>query len=192
MLNSHHAIHSEGEIILTNHNTEKPLKFEQFAFQGYPKLIKAVGLKIFYENPIYEEGLNFILNDPAVKVILLRRKSALAQFVSLKLAEKSKEWVGTLDPLRKINLNIDEFRKFNEIQTKAEHQVLSKLKDRNYFEAYYEDLLQDEDQTLLKLQHFLGVRPKKLVSLLKKQGNKNVSNQIANWDEVKEQITIKD
>ena len=188
LLNSHPSILSEGEIILTNHRSGNPLAFKDLAFQAYPRLIKAVGLKVFYENPIYEEGLRSVLTDPHTKVILLSRESSLEQFVSLKLAEKSHEWVYESAPSGRISIDIQEFEKYRQHLSKKHTHVLMQLKNKDVLEVTYEELHKEEEKTMTDIQHFLGVRPRRLYSLLRKQGDHNVANQIANWEDVRDKV----
>ena len=189
LLNSHPSIWSEGEIILTNNRSSNPLPFKDLAFQAYPSLIKAVGLKVFYENPVYEEGLRSVLADPDVKIILLNRESSLEQFVSLKLAEKSQEWVYDSAPSSRISIDIKEYEEYRLDLSERHSHVLSELKHKDFLEFSYEELLNDKDKSMTEIQHFLGVRPRRLYSLLRKQGDRDVANQIANWEEVRDKVS---
>ena len=188
LLNSHPSIHSNGEIVRTNHLSKRPLPFHEFAFKGYPKLIKAVGLKIFYENPIYAESFEAVMEDQEVKIIFLTRRSALAQFVSLKLAEATKEWVNTSTEKKQINLNIEEYKQFELQERTIRKEILRRLAGSNFLDVYYEDLVTNPSQELGRIQTFLGVRKRKLLSLLRKQGDDDFSKQIANWNEIKYQL----
>lgn len=186
LLNSHPSIHSEGEIIRDNHLSDESKSFDEFAFQPYARMIKAVGLKIFHENSVYAEGLDTIIEDSDVKIILLRRKSILEQFVSLKIAEESKEWIYASDATKQVLLDPEEYDTYRELQIRMYKQIVDRLTNKEFIEISYEEMLQDKDKTLKTIQQFLGVKHKKLYSLLRKQGAKKISDQIANWEEVKE------
>ena len=188
LLNSSLYIHSQGEIVRENHESEK-LPFEEFAFGQYPAFIKAVGLKVFYEHPIYQEALDYVLDNPDIKIILITRKSQLEQFVSYKKAVRSGRWsYSNVRVTSKVKVDLKEFTAYQLSYNKNLTELKKRLNNHQVFSMTYEDLVANQERVLSDLQTFLTVPGKKLKSLLKKQSRSPISQQIENWEEIKNQL----
>lgn len=188
LLNSHPNVHSQGEIIRENHHGRK-LPFTSIAFNPCPRLLQAVGLKVFYDDPLYKVALEAILADPTIKIVLLRRKTKLAQFVSNELARSTAEWTRkNLDSNATIAIDSADFYSFKAQEQATLTELERRLRTHQVHPIAYEDLVQKKDEVLLDLQRFLGVAPRTLSSLLEKQGAENVTTQISNWEEVKNEL----
>ncbi|GAB4240990.1 MAG: hypothetical protein Tsb0034_17730 [Ekhidna sp.] len=188
LINSHINLHSEGETVLANHRSKIPKPFHQFAYQPYPGFIKAVGLKVFYASPVYRESLQAVLADKQVKLVWLFREDRLAQFVSFKRAQMTREWSHQGATEQKIRFEINEFEDFREHQKRADEALSRALEGRECFKLFYEQLQDQADDVLHQLQLFLEVKPQKLHSLLKKQSSYNIASQVSNWEEVESYI----
>ena len=188
LLNSHLHIHSQGEIVRSNHENQK-LPFQKFAFGPYPRFIHAVGLKVFYDATIYQEALRYVVANKQVKVILLTRKSAIDQFVSYKKALDSDLWsYSASQGNAKLKVDPAEFTTFQLTIKKSTDEVKSQLKDHVVFSLNYEELLTNQDSILEELQSFLSAPHRKLRSLLKRQSTVPIGEQIENWEEIKNQL----
>jgi len=188
LLNSSLFIHSKGEIVRENAEGEQH-PFERIAFGPSPTFIKAVGLKVFYDSPIYQEALQYLFENSDVKVILLSRLSALEQFVSYKKATASGQWSHSKDASpNHLEVDVKEFSIFKQAAKKDLEKVLKQLKNHEVFSLTYEDLLVEQTKILEKLQLFLEAPPQRLQSLLQKQSVIPISQQVANWEQIKNHL----
>lgn len=185
LLNSHPQIISKGEIVYKFHKLNRAFNLNEHAFSARPAPIKAVGLKVFYglENDIYGPALQVLRNDTTIKVIHLVREDKLAQFVSLKLAKKSREW-SHQKPHKAQSIRIDpaQFQEFKDGQMKLQAKIEENFTGR-MLTISYEDLIDNREDTLRLVQDFLGVKQRRLFSALKKQSLIPISDQIENWSD---------
>lgn len=189
LLNSHPQIFSHGEILrrtLENGNTINTLSLQSLVFNHYQKQIKSVGLKLFYENfnnTDYIKPYQEIVDDENILIIHLTRKDILSQYVSLLKAEKTQVWSQSrkLNRSKGIQLDIEDFELFKKDDFELKNRMRKYFKNHKVFELSYEDLTSNLDNTLLKMQLFLHVKPIKLFSLLQKQSVTSLKEQITNW-----------
>ena len=191
-LNSHPAIFSYGE--LPRKNLEKGItnSIEQHLFKKHPPSIKAVGLKVFYDyldSPEYRKFVFELSERPEVKVLHLKRRNALDEFISLEKAKKRNIWSSTdgnsLSPVESINPDPDEFRRFLALRAFLSRRAEYIFQGHPVLEVYYEDLIGDSRSTLMQIQQFLGVKRRNLFSLLTKMGDP-LHRDIANYKALKE------
>lgn len=155
-------------------------------------MIKAVGLKVFYsylDKPEYRSAVFEIAKDPAIKVIHLNRRNALDEFISLQKATLSGTWSQTrkTQPATQQQYTLDpaDFLHFLKLRTFLKRRTRYIFQDQDFHEISYEDLLTDREKTLLEVQRFLGVKPKKLFSLLVRQGDPSHTD-ITNYEVLRE------
>ncbi len=174
-LNSHLNILSLGEVLrgqLEKFGTFKSV--DNFIFTPQPKLIQSMGFKMFYEQheaPFFEDVFAEVVNDRSVKIIHLIRRDFKAQLQSLRQAWGSGEWSST-----KVSLNVEEniipeedLMAYSEKQQEFIMTFRKVFSEHPYLELSYEELADNPDKTLLTVQKFIGVVPRKLFTLLKKQ-----------------------
>lgn len=189
LLNSHPHIFSHGEILrrtLENSKSLNDLSVHSLVFGNYQEQIKAVGLKLFYEysnNSGYAKSYQEILDDENILIIHLTRKNVLAQYISLIKAERTQIWSESskLKGTTAIELDVDGYNIFNKDNSELKNKVREKFKHHQVLELSYEDLTMNLNKTLLKIQLFLHVRQKNLFSLLQKQSETSLKDQIINW-----------
>ncbi|MEM9896580.1 MAG: sulfotransferase [Bacteroidota bacterium] len=191
LLNSHLNIHSDGEIVLDNSRRQFPQPFNVIAYRKMPRMIKAQGLKIFYDDHHYQQACQTIIQDKSIKIILLRRKDILAQFVSLKLAKTRSEWSGKSTDTQRIEVNLREFEKYQREYFLLERQLEEQLQGHSILEVQYERLIEHEEKELRQIQSFLNVAKKSLQSTLKRQSTVPINEKITNWEEVQEYLIAK-
>lgn len=184
-LNSHSAIVSYGEQIRNG-------KHETTVFQLYPRFIKAVGFKLFY-NDIESEVFKKVVANKDIKIIHLVRYDLLRQFVLLKIAEKTGEWSehkasGGLNKTT-ITVNPTQFEKFRMESTGQRQQMIETFAQHQHFQVVYEDLCNSPDEILNQLQAFLKVKPKRLFSLLKKQNSEQLNELVSNYSEIENTLS---
>lgn len=196
-LNSHPAVLSYGETNLIElHQKVKQSVF--FHPQDYQ--IRAVGAKALLPIQLMAETESTLhelsnLQEP-IRIIFIYRENLLRWFVSLKIAEKTRKWSLTEGkknlPLseKMIKIDVNELIRTLNIALHSRNRYKAALHEKLYHEISYEQLMVDSTQSLEEIQMFLGIKPLKLHSLLKKQNPEPLSQLIINYPEVKE--TLKD
>lgn len=196
-LNYHPHIQSYGEVLRENLEVKKmnvidPL--QSFVFKPHPTKLKAIGLKLFYyyyDSPIYTNCFKQTIQNTNIKIIHLIRTDVLALYVSLKMAQHTNRWSSVTSSGKhhhQLNVNIGDFRKF--LQTYLQHQQDFKIlfQYHNLLIITYEDMVNNPDSVLKNVQEFLGVIPRPLFSMLKKQNLKPIQSFVINYEEVKSMI----
>jgi len=176
-LNSHHQILSHGEIIRRKVKRGEELhSIYEYVFIPQAKKIKAVGLKIFYDYEgleVFKEAYHEVLQDTSVKIIHLIRQDKRKQLTSLRKARKSGVWSSVLKNEEEFNVEISEreFEEFKQQQTQQIAQARQQIAGHQVTEITYENLVENPKDVLTHVQEFIGVEPKPLFTLLRKQGS---------------------
>jgi hypothetical protein len=194
-LNSHPHILSYGEILrdyAIRAATKNPVSDVVFTSHAPP--IAAVGLKLFHDyftNPAYRPWVDEIIQRVNIKVIHLTRKDLLLQYVSLKIAEKTNVWSSGNVSHERQQISIDGDDYLHYVQGYQHNQYLASEKFKNHvmLEIAYEDLTENPQKTLSRVQEFLNVKPRNLFTLLKKQNTDSLESLILNYDDLKKAIT---
>ncbi len=179
-LNSHPSVYSYGEVIrksIENNkiNNNNPSIYK-LAFKPHPKTIKAVGVKLFYnyhDIPVYKDCFLEVVDNPAIKIIHLERENLLDTFISLKKAELTNTWSTTKSSTHhsRPHITSTDFKQYLK-RVSAQKSNMEKLfKEHHQLHITYEKLFTNQGKVLREVQSFLGVKQKKLFTLLKKQGN---------------------
>lgn len=185
LLNSHPNIHSEGETVLLHHNLNPGQSFQDFAYSAYPLVIRSVGLKVFYDDDLYQEALNSIKKDEGVRIIHLIRKDLTGQFISFQKAAASGEWSFHKDSLSsKLRIDTNALQEYHKRQKLLREQIKLDFKNHAFMEITYEDLVKETGRVTIEIQKFLEIKQKKLFSLLKKQAIKPLKSEVENWNEL--------
>jgi len=110
--------------------------------------------------------------------------------VSLLIAERSKQWsnkaTGDARSQERITIDYDEAKKYFEA-VRSQHQAFDQYFDQT-LDIWYEDMLSDFESTLSNVQNFLGVAPRSLSTMLKKQSRGHVSSRIENFEPLAKQF----
>lgn len=190
-LNAHPNIISKGEVLAAKSYSN----LNEDVFHLYSSNIVAVGLKIFYEygDSKTVDSLKELVNNSNIRIIHLTRNDLLAQFTSLKKARQSSEWSqkGSNTVPEKIHIDFNEFQDYQQQQLTSRRKIATDFQHHQLLSIAYEDINSETERTLALIQEFLGVKPRKLVSLLKKQSTDALSKQIANWEELQVQLESK-
>lgn len=178
-LNDHMRVLSMGERVQRS-------SFE-FEWPLMPANIQAVGFKFFYQNTdesIWSSEQQRLSIGRDVKIIWLRRRNTLRQWVSLKISENSGQWTSDARAaaVKALRLNVPEFLSFaNDLQAK-DRWMQSELKAKKHMMLYYEDLVAHHNKLRL-VWEFLGVRPANVITLLEKQNDWPLHELIADFDQ---------
>lgn len=137
------------------------------------------------ELPSLAEVLPELQNDPTIKIIHLRRENLLDVVVSNMLAKKSGKYVGQTYDVAQITLPPRVCRRHFMAIEKLEQQFRDAFPPERYLELTYEDLTAKPEETLAKVQDFLGVESLKAQSHIEKQNKSAKTDVIENYDELK-------
>lgn len=191
-LNSHPEILSYGEILRRNLTDGTTTDINADVFKPHYPKIKAIGLKLFYEYremPAYHENFRKIAQNKKVRVIHLTRDNLLDSFLSLRMALQTNQWSQTESnkktELWESELSVTEFNNYLDESEKLRQNMDLLFTDHQVLHVTYESLTHKTAETLQNIQDFLNVKPRKLFSLLKKQGNADRS-MIANYDDLEQ------
>lgn len=195
-LNSHFNIHSYGDIF--NRCTDEKDLLGQIVFHSHSKNIKAVGFKLFYNYqvlPQFQELFQQILEDKDIKIIHLTRANSLKVFTSLKIAEKTGKWSHESNKakieLKQVDLDIEDTLKFVNSYEEKQPMLNRLFEDHDLLNVSYDNLVDQTRTTLNKVQRFLEVSPKNLISVLERQNPESLSTLISNYKEIKEHLPDK-
>jgi len=191
-LNGHPNIIANHEIFQrpSKKNYQKILKNQ---FRKYPKPIKAVGFKIFYNHPLGEENHELwseLMNMKNLFIIHLKRQNILRTLLSLKLALETDKWIkySTEQHFAKkktVSFETKELEK-GFIQTRNwEKQGEEMFSDHPLLTVWYQELVNEPNETLNKVTAFLGLEPCETRTYLQKQNPEKSSDLIMNFEELK-------
>ena len=184
-LNSHLNVKSLGENPWRQ--LEQKSTPEYYGLQ--PNIIHAVGFKVFYQfceqepyNTVYEQ----LIHDHSIKVIHLTRNNLLKQFISLKIAWQEREWSNQRTTRKKIKLNLsqEEIQQHLEGHMRWEQRCLQDFRNHKTLTVSFEAMTQ-ESSTFLDIQRFLGIKERRLFSILQPQPPLVLEKVITNLDDVK-------
>ena len=195
-LNYHLGIKSYGEVLREKVEQQKDISKEpvkSYVFTKHAKQLKAVGLKMFYsyyQNPPFDKAFAEVVAMKDVRVIHLIREDVLQQYVSLVIAKQTGEWsasksgVGNTDT--QITIDIEHLKQFGEEYYQKRRLIENFFAQHPTLTITYEQLKNETEAVLKDVQHFLGVKPKKLYTLLQKQNTRPMERVVQNYTEVRQ------
>lgn len=185
-LNSHPNLHSQGEVDI------RDLQQVAKIFIPYGKHIQAAGPKVLLPSSPQENDYQLIRHllsaSPQTKIIFIQRENLLRWYTSLQIAYQTQQWSqsGNGAKLADRQVFIDPAIILDRLQ-EAEKSIAKYrelFKEVPCMEITYEHLVQLPQQLLPNIQHFLGLKPAPLFSLLQKQNPEPLSSLISNYDEI--------
>lgn len=167
---------------------------ETRVFCKYPPIVDAVGFKIFYHHAPRDTAWgqavwDYVLGQPNLKILHLKRHNLLKVFLSRKKARRSGEYIKySNDVDDAMELDPDEAREFFEYMraSEAEYDVL--LSGRPLMEVIYEELSRDYDGIMRDIQSFLGVNYEDVKHGTEKRHKRSLASQIKNYAELKDRF----
>lgn len=159
-------------------------------YAGYPRCIRAVGCKIFYNHLTNQEWSEFEQHKE-FKIIHLIRRNRLRTLVSLAIAFKTDVWLQTnfrkKVPLEKKRVYLDPESLFTQIMQieSWESQTRARFAHRDVLEICYEDLVTDFEAVASEAIGFVGAKrwnPNRIG--YKKQNPEPLDQLISNFPEV--------
>lgn len=153
--------------------------------------VKAVGFKFKteeYFDPAFNKICKYLKERNDLKVVHLKRRDLLSQYVSHQIVRKKK---GATVAFSKndeaetysIKISPSSLRGFLTDVIRREAAIEREFKDHNIFHCYYEEITNLQDHSIQAMQQFLGVTPQ----LLEKKTVKLISDHydlISNKEEV--------
>jgi hypothetical protein len=150
---------------------------------------RAVGYKLMY-GQLSTEIINYI-NNNNFKVIHLKRKDKLAQYLSKVRMKKTKvaHSSDNVVDIKKVNIPLGEFKEYLLSISDIESDIEKKINNCEIMNLFYEDINEEIDNVL----SFLNVKDKERnieKVKIKKMNKKSLEDSILNFEELKNFISI--
>lgn len=165
---------------------------ETRVFRKYPPTIEAVGFKIFYHHAPRDTAWgravwDYLLDQPNLKILHLKRRNLLKVFLSKKQAGSSGEYIKySNDSHKAISLDPNEARMFFEEMRASEAEYDALLSGRPLVEVIYEEMTRNYSTVMRDIQAFLGVNYEDVNPGTEKRPGRSMASQIENYPELKD------
>jgi len=170
-----------------------PIGFlEKHVFRNWPRNHKAVGFKLFYyhaRTSSQRSVWDYLVDRPEIRILHIKRRSVLAQYVSLQLAHKTDIWSSTCPVTQDppcIQLDIASCQNHFARVRRLEEEFERLFKNHNLRNVYYEDLARVSKDEIENVQKFLGLRHEMLSAETVRQQTRPLSQVIANYAELRD------
>lgn len=185
-------IGSQEQLTLRN---QDPAAFIKGIFSHcFNKNTAAVGFKVFYDHERNLENCESLWpslsQDRSIDVIWLRRKSLISNYYSMKTAEATGVWVYNSENYydnkikRIININVPSFLMNAGKLLGLEEDRGALFKNHRIHELWYENIIDDFNGSINKIQNFLDLPPILLGTSTFRQNTHQMSDVIENYEEV--------
>ncbi len=158
--------------------------------------------KVGYEpdwNRAKSDLWEYLKNDKSISIIHLKRENLLRSKVSAMTAQITGEWgVGATGGFSNMTtkpqliLDFDECLQDFEAHRRMESEADVLFRDHKKLDMTYEYLTSCPDDAGTKIQKFLGLEPRQLSTKTKKQSSRNLSEIVANYDQLKQRFRSTD
>jgi LPS sulfotransferase NodH len=169
-----------------------PVAFlERSVFRRWPANYAAVGFKLFYyhaRQPPQSVVWDHLASDRSIRILHIKRRNLLAQYLSLLIAHKTDVWSTTrspADPPVPLRIDVEACRKYFLDVRRSEDECAGFFKNHAIRNVYYESLARNYACEMQGIADFLGVRQERIGSALVRQNKDPVSQTITNYDELK-------
>jgi LPS sulfotransferase NodH len=215
LLNAHPHIEAYGEIFrsqeamdwdhigsLKNDKMQQqlwqdPVKFiNERVFRPYPKATAAVGFKIFYyhaQDGSWQTVWPYLEQMTSLRVIHIKRRNILETHLSRKRAEVTDSWVNTGGKTEKpiaVTLDYADCLADFERTRGYEEEFDGRFAHHPKIEVIYENLAQDYNAEMTRVQEFLGVPYAPVQPAIFKQSRQTLREAITNYDDLKRQFQL--
>jgi len=156
------------------------------------KNIQSVGFKFKTDEfflPAFSEISSYIERDESLKIIHLKRKDLLAQYISYLNVHRNSGPTALFDPEQskskydKLLVDILHLERYLEVQLFREKEIRVRLGNHSILETWYKDIIDAATNTLDHIQEFLGV-PTRSLNTKTVKIIKNPYDLIINMEEV--------
>ena len=165
----------------------------RFYQQPTARFITHTGCKVFYEytrNPGLKDALNKLYSDSQLYIIHMTREDAIASYMSLLKARVTAEWSGRrTESSAAIMVNTEHMLKYLSGLASDQNDIPRLFASEKILRLKYEALVDNPAGELDRLQEFLGVKQRRLQSVLQQQRSTDQwGEQIQNYDEVRQAL----
>ena len=164
--------------------------FDSHYFEG----VKYVGVKILYDHFYAVESVADLLTTLKSRrtlVLHVQRRNYLAQYYSLKMAERTGVWlVNSETPYapshdqRRLTIYIPDLLLYFGMLFERERMAKKLLQGQQVMDVWYEDFVADPAAGAAEMCRFLGRKPIDLPSITYRQNTFGLADVIENYDEV--------
>jgi LPS sulfotransferase NodH len=166
-------------------------------FSPHPRQIKAVGFKIFYNQPFDEpesELWQALSARKDLRVLHLTRRNFLRTYVSRKIAEEQDVWsirgakVDARLEAPVFRVEPDELRSAYAKTRRLQESRLRLFADQQVLALTYEDLVSQPAAEFRRITDFLALAERPPQTTLKRQNTRKLSDIIINYAELRESM----
>lgn len=172
---------------------KNPVRFLRQTVHGrWPREVRAVGFKLFYYHARthpFSAVWDYLRDTAAVRIVHVKRRNILAQYLSLRLAHQTDVWSTRQTAVERAPLRI---RLDPELCREHFLQVRRQEDDAALFfrghaikDVFYEDLNDDRERELRAIHGFLGLEPQAAMTDLVRQRRIPLSEAIENYAALK-------
>jgi LPS sulfotransferase NodH len=178
--------------LLTLYSSDPIAFLEKHVFRRWPSNYKAVGFKLFYyhaRTSLQRSVWDYLVDRPEIRILHIKRRNMLGQYVSLQLAHKTDFWSSTHPATQHppcIQLDIAACQNHFAWVHRLEEECETLFKNHNIRNVYYEDLARDSTEEIESVQKFLGLRYEMLSAQTVRQQTRPLSQVIANYAELRD------
>jgi hypothetical protein len=160
----------------------------------------AVGFKLLYDQARQNRNLRrlwlYLAEDPSIRIIHLWRANLLEGLISLKMAIASDQWICypqdkmVRRDLRPLRLSHEECMAYYRHVLNRRRQIQCLFtRHRVLAIEYKKELVGSYNETMARIQMFLGLMPRQVRPVLEKQSTKPIQELVANYQELRETFT---
>lgn len=164
-------------------------------FNKYSKTIASVGFKLFYyhaHDDSRQKIWPFLQEQTDIKILHIKRKNTLQELLSLRRAFKTNQWANTTgDTEKQLSISLDYedcLQEFTYAQ-KSKDRFDAFFQDHPKIDVIYEDLANDYESEMRRIQDFLEVNYEPVTPSTFKQSNQTLMEAITNYTELKQQFS---
>ena len=175
-----------------------PIEFlERQIFAPYRDEIRAVGFKMFPEqldNQHFSPVWDWLEQNTNIKIIYLIREDLLAYHTSFALAMKTGTWgihVNNASKKKKdskVYLDYNKCLKSFQRRKAYNEYALKRCQNHDVLKVSYENVTSDLNDSILKIQGFIGLEPRELEVTTVRQQVRSLPEVISNYQELKDRF----
>ena len=156
---------------------------------------RAVGFKLAYQHARTEPHASVwdFIGQRDVMAIHLTRLNALDRLISLELAASQRKWVagerqnGLYEPVP-VQISFERLRESVEWLQRMAASVRSLVPLERRLELTYEDLSQEPSEMLARTLSFIGVSPRRIAPVTRRQRTFSQREAVANYDQLRASV----
>jgi LPS sulfotransferase NodH len=186
--------HYQRSGLLALYRSDPVAFLEQEVFRRWPRRYAAVGFKLFYyhaKEPPYSQLWDYLARDRSIRILHIKRRNILEQYLSLQIANLTNIWSTQSRPrceLPPIRLEAEACHKHFAWVRELEREAAEFFRAHHVHNVYYEDLAADRRSQMRAVHGFLDIEDEAAEPTLVRQRNRPLSQSIANFDELRREF----